>query len=88
MFSLSQSAQSMDKKKTQCKGLALYQENIPIGVLLMSCEKQLWVTWKAGAYYYYVLFDILFTQDLGLDSLKLETVDNNKGFIIHTFFRF
>ena len=59
--------------------------NTPImGALLKSCKRQLRVTARAGGDCNYVM---LVSQDLGLDLLKLPTVNQNKGFIIPTFCR-
>ena len=59
-------------------------KNTPRGVLLKSCQRQLKVIARAGGDFNYVM---LVSQDLGLDLLKLPTVNQNKGFIIPTFCR-
>ena len=62
-------ALSRIKKLAHCKALALYQEKKFFGCSSKSGQKKLWVTWKAGADCYSVLFVSLFTLDLGLISL-------------------
>ena len=66
-------------------GIFLYtKNNTPRGVLLKSCQKQLIVNASAGGECDSVMF---VSYDLGLDYLKLATLDHNKSFIIPTFCR-
>ena len=51
---------------------------------MKRCQRQLKFTARAGGDCNYVM---LVSYDLGLDLLKLPTVNQNKGFIITTFCR-
>ena len=54
------------------------KKHTPIGVLLKSCQRQLKATARAGG----DCNNVLVSKDLGLELLKLATVNQNKGFII------
>ena len=64
------------------QGFRYYQKEHSRVVLLKSCQVQLKVTSRAGGDCNYVM---LVSYDLGLDLLKLPTINQNKGFIIPTF---